>query len=303
MVGEKKSLHPAFTVTNIKTLIPILLDIKQDEHSSWFFLFELHLQAHNLVFLIHGSATRTDLDATTVKHLDSLCRQWMFSTMAKGFMLTVLKSGKTAKGIWDHLKKLFQDNKGIRAATLEIKFVNLKFTECNGVDDYCDKLKLFSDRLSDLDFPMNDKRLVTQLVNGLTEEYNTVASFIQQSMPSFDSARSQLRTEEIRRSQQTLSSTPTTLAAAASPVHRNNQRQNRPNSNRRGPRPPSHGNDWTQNPAAQPPLLPTSSMHQTTQPTPGYARQPSYPPYWPPYWHVPPFPYSTAPAWQPRRPH
>ncbi|XP_026429964.1 uncharacterized protein LOC113326453 [Papaver somniferum] len=179
MAGDKKTLHPAFTINNIKTLIPILLDIKQDEYSSWVFLFELHLQAHRLLFLIDGSTPPPDVDATTVLQLDALCRQWMFSTMTKDLMLTVLKSGETAQEIWNHLKKLFQDNKGNRAATLERQFVNLKFVDCTSIDDYCDKIKYLSDRLRDLDFPMNDKRLVIQLVNGLPEEYNMVASFIQ----------------------------------------------------------------------------------------------------------------------------
>ncbi|XP_026381160.1 uncharacterized protein LOC113275805 [Papaver somniferum] len=80
--------------------------------------------------------------------------------MDKDLMLTVLKSGNTSKEIWDHLQRLFQDNKGSRAATLEGKFVNLKFIDCNDVDDYCDKLKALANRLSDLDFPMNDKRLL-----------------------------------------------------------------------------------------------------------------------------------------------
>ncbi|XP_026450888.1 uncharacterized protein LOC113351024 [Papaver somniferum] len=192
MEGDKKSLHPAFVVTNIKTLIPILLDIKQDEYSSWAFLFEIHLQAHGLLFLIDGSAPTTEIDKNILTQLDALCRQWMFSTMAKDFMLTVLRSGKTARELWDHLQKLFQDNKGNRAATLESKFVNIKFVDCSSIDDYCDKLKSLSDRLTNLDFPMNDKRLVIQLVNSLPEEYNTVASFIQQSMPTFDASRSQL---------------------------------------------------------------------------------------------------------------
>ncbi|RZC93882.1 hypothetical protein C5167_016575 [Papaver somniferum] len=141
--------------------------------------------------------------------------------MAKDLMLTVLKTGTTAKEIWDHLQRLFQDNKGSRAATLESKFVNLKFIDCNDIDDYYDKLKALANRLSDLDFPMNDQRLVIELVNGLPEEYNTVASFIQQSMPLFDAARSQLRTEEIRRQQQSHSSSHTALAATntSSPDH------------------------------------------------------------------------------------
>ncbi|XP_026400298.1 uncharacterized protein LOC113296186 [Papaver somniferum] len=167
MAGDKKTVHPAFAINNIKTLIPIILDIKQDEYSSWIFLFELHLQAHRLLFLINGSAPPPDVDANTVLQLDVLCRQWMFSTMAKDLMITVLKSGKTAKEIWNHLKKLFQDNKGNRTATLERKFVNLKFIDCTSIDGYCDKLKSLSNRLLDLDFPMDDKRLVIQLVNGL----------------------------------------------------------------------------------------------------------------------------------------
>ncbi|XP_026458857.1 uncharacterized protein LOC113359438 [Papaver somniferum] len=170
MAGEKKSVHPAFAINNIKSLIPFILDIKQDEYSSWVFLFDLHLQAHRLLFLIDGSPRPTDIDADTEKQLDALCRQWMFATMTKDLMLTVLKKGKTSKEIWDHLKTLFQDNKGSRAANLESKFVNLKFSDCASVDDYCDKLKSLSDRLSDLEFPMNDKRLVIQLVNGLPEE-------------------------------------------------------------------------------------------------------------------------------------
>ncbi|XP_026451214.1 uncharacterized protein LOC113351446 [Papaver somniferum] len=196
--SNKNTLHPAFAVSNIKVLIPVTLDIKQDEYSSWVLLFQLHLQAHNLLFLIDSSSPTPDLDDATILQLDALCRQWMFSTMTKDLMLTVLKTGKTAKDLWDHLKRLFQDNKRNRAASLESKFVNLRFIDCNNVDDYCDKLQALSSRLSDLEFPMDEKRLVIQLVNGLPEEYNTVASFIQQSMPSFDTARSQLRTEDIR---------------------------------------------------------------------------------------------------------
>ncbi|XP_026458797.1 uncharacterized protein LOC113359366 [Papaver somniferum] len=178
MAGEKKSLHPAFAVTNIKILIPVILDIKQDEYLSWVFLFELHIQAHRLLFLIDGSQKPADVDADTEKQLDTLYRQWICATMTKDLMLTVLKKGKTTKEIWDHLKTLFQDNKCSRDANLESKFVNLKFSDCASVDNYCDKLKSLSDRLHDLDFPMNDKRLLIQLVNGFPEEYNILASFI-----------------------------------------------------------------------------------------------------------------------------
>ncbi|XP_026438555.1 uncharacterized protein LOC113337082 [Papaver somniferum] len=262
MAGDKKSLHPAFVVTNIKTLISILLHIKQDEYSSWVFLFELHLQAHGLLFLIDGTAPPTEIDKNILTQLDALCRQWMFSTMAKDLMLTVLKSGKTARALWDHLQNLFQDNKGNRAATLESKFFNLKFVDCASIDDYCDKLKSLSDRLTDLDFPMNDKRLVIQLVNGLSEEYNIVASFIQQFMPTFDAARSQLRTEEICRTQQTSMASSTALAATGSSTR---QRPQRSGYNKRNQH---HQRPQTQQLSAEPPLLPIQAQF----------RQPNNPP-------------------------
>ncbi|XP_026429290.1 uncharacterized protein LOC113325306 [Papaver somniferum] len=271
MAGDKKTVHPAFAINNIKTLIPIILDIKQDEYSSWVFLFELHLQAHRLIFIINGDKPPPDVGADTVLQLDVLCRQWMFSTMAKDLMLTVLKSGKTAKEIWNHLKKLFQDNKGNALRLLN--------------------LKSLSDRLLDLDFPMDDKRLVIQLVNGLPEEYNTVASFIQQSMPTFDAARSQMRTEEIRRSQQQSQSAPTALAAAAPPSDRSNQCSQRGGHARRG----GHRSFA---PSTEPPLLPTPPYPYQLYGAP----HPTYNIHCPPQWAVPPCPYPTTPPetpWQP----
>ncbi|RZC55983.1 hypothetical protein C5167_014842 [Papaver somniferum] len=221
----------------------------------------------------------------------------MFSTMTKDLMLTVLKTGKTAKDLWDHLKRLFQDNKGNRAASLESKFVNLRFIDCNNVDDYCDKLQALSSRLSDLEFPMDEKRLVIQSVNGLPEEYNTVASFIQQSMPSFDTARSQLRTEEIRREHQSTSNTHAALAAGTPhtshhlPVVAQRHQQSLDRTAPLLPNPTG--------PAFSQPQLPTESNRSPLLPNPASP----FPPY--PHWAYPatpwnvaaPGPYPATPYW------
>ncbi|RZC72148.1 hypothetical protein C5167_035340 [Papaver somniferum] len=303
--SNKNTIHPAFAFSNIKVLIPVTLDIKQDEYSSWVLLFQLHLQAHNLLFLIDSSSPTPDLDAATILQLDALCHQWMFSTMTKDLMLTVLKTGKTAKDLWNHLKRLFQDNKGNRAASLESKFVNLKFIDCNNVDDFCDKLQALSNRLSDLEFPMDEKRLVIHLVNGLPEEYNTVAYFIQQSMPSFDTARSQLRTEEIRREHQSTSNTHASLAAGTPhtshhlPVAAQRHQQSPFFSTEQSP----HSLDRTA------PLLPnpTGPLLSHQKPTTGSNISPllpnlasPFPPY--PRWASPwnaaaPVPYPATPYW------
>ncbi|XP_026405463.1 uncharacterized protein LOC113300474 [Papaver somniferum] len=209
--------------------------------------------------------------------------------MAKDLMLTVLITGKTGKELWNHLKSLFRDNKGNGAANLESKFVNLRFVDCNNVDDYCDKLQALSNRPSDLDFPMDEKRLVIQLVNGLPKEYNTVASFIQQSMPSFDTARSQLRTEEIRREHQSNSSSHTALAAANNP--RLPPAVSSSASNRFRSASVHHRSEHS-------PLLGHQAALLPTPPGPRH----HYPnaPNWAPQWTSSPSPYSAVPYWSHR---
>ncbi|CAH9147389.1 unnamed protein product [Cuscuta epithymum] len=328
MVGDnqpsKSTIHPALTLNNIKTHIPITLDLKDDEYSSWVFLFELHLEAHNLMFLIDGEAAPSTIDGPTRKQLDALVRQWMFSTMSKDLMLTVLKSGKTAKDLWDRLKSLFQDNKGTRAALIEIKFVNLKFVDCSSVDDYCDKLHTFAERLQDLGFAMDDKRLVIQLVNGLPPEYDTVASLISQTMPSFEAARSQLRTEEKRRAQQSAVTSPTALVVPASPSAAAYQTEPSASNQAAVYQTEASASNRVSTPTRQPrissnhrrsrsnnrrPMSSDSSGHSSPGRflAPGHSPAgapliPGYPSPWQPFWAIPPCPYPTAspgPLWTP----
>ncbi|XP_026377622.1 uncharacterized protein LOC113271913 [Papaver somniferum] len=144
---------------------------------------------------------------------------------------------------------------------------------------------------------MNDKRLVIQLVNGLPEEYNTVASFIQQSMPTFDASRSQLRTEEIRHTQQTSMASYTTLEATGSSP---GQRPQRSGYNKRNQH---HQRPQTQQLSAEPPLLPTpAQFRQPNNPRATVYRNPAYPTPYMPYWAAPPSPYHTVPHWHPTAP-
>ncbi|RZC49844.1 hypothetical protein C5167_018270 [Papaver somniferum] len=55
------------------------------------------VEAHRLLFLINGDKPPADVDADTVLQLDALCRQWMFSTMAKDLMLPSSNLAKLLK--------------------------------------------------------------------------------------------------------------------------------------------------------------------------------------------------------------
>ena len=72
-------------------------------------------------------------------------------------------------------------------------------------------LKSLSDQLKNVGFPVDNNRLVLQLVSGLTEPYKGVATLIRQSdpLPQFYQARSMLVLEEsgLKKAAQTSSST------------------------------------------------------------------------------------------------
>ncbi|KAJ8529617.1 hypothetical protein K7X08_036452 [Anisodus acutangulus] len=63
---------------------------------------------------------------------------------------------------------------------------------------------MFADQLSNVGSPVTNQRLVLQLIAGLNEQYDRVATFIQQSnqLPPFYEARSRLIHEETQKAKQ-----------------------------------------------------------------------------------------------------
>ncbi|XP_050909955.1 uncharacterized protein LOC127123823 [Lathyrus oleraceus] len=67
------------------------------------------------------------------------------------------------------------------------------------VSAYCQCLKMLSNQLRNSGSPVNNHRLVLQLISGLPEAYPSVATLIRQSnpLPTFYQARSMLTLEEV----------------------------------------------------------------------------------------------------------
>ncbi|KAL1371090.1 hypothetical protein AAHE18_01G107500 [Arachis hypogaea] len=97
---------------------------------------------------------------------------------------------------WNRLCDIFQGNKHSRAVTLEYDFSHVDMADFSNVSTYCQHLKSLSDQLKNS--PVDNNRLIFQLVSGLTEPYKGVATFIRQSdpLPQFYQARSTLTLEE-----------------------------------------------------------------------------------------------------------
>ncbi|XP_057251827.1 uncharacterized protein LOC130591890 [Beta vulgaris subsp. vulgaris] len=118
----------------------------------------------------------------------------------------------------ERLRDIFQDNKHSRAVYLENQFSNTHLENFKDISAYCQRLKMLSDQLAGVGSPVSDQRLVLQLVAGLTDAYDNVASLIQQRdpLPPFYTARSMLTLEESRKSQQLGSSSNALLASTDS---------------------------------------------------------------------------------------
>jgi len=84
----------------------------------------------------------------------------------------------TAMEAWNCLADIFQDNQNARAVTIEQEFSNTRMEDFPNVSAYCQHLKMLSDRLRNVGSPVNNYRLVRQLISGLPEAYRSVATLI-----------------------------------------------------------------------------------------------------------------------------
>jgi len=110
----------------------------------------------------------------------------------------ILEPDTTAMEACNRLRDIFQDNKHSRAVTLEYDFTHVNMEDFPSVSAYCQHLKSLSDQLKNVGSPVDNNRLVLQLVSGLTKPYKGVATLIRQRdpLPQFYQARSMLTLEE-----------------------------------------------------------------------------------------------------------
>ncbi|XP_057456533.1 uncharacterized protein LOC130747578 [Lotus japonicus] len=199
----KSDFHPALTVSNIRNNIPIILDVETDRYGTWAELFRIHARSHRVLHHIVPTADKPPPPVTDPAYeqwatLDATVLQWIYSTISVDLMTNIMEPGSTAFTAWTHLADLFQDNQNARAVTLEQEFSTVRMEAFPTVAAYCQRLKTLSDQLRDVGAPVNNHRLVLQLISGLTGAYRGIATLIRQSnpLPSFHQARSMLTLEE-----------------------------------------------------------------------------------------------------------
>ncbi|XP_010678550.1 uncharacterized protein LOC104894082 [Beta vulgaris subsp. vulgaris] len=184
---------------NIKHHVPLILDVENVHYSSWAELFKVTARANQVLdHIIPPTETPDIKDKALWERIDVVVLQWIYGTIFEDLMLIILEPDSTAQQAWERLRDIFQDNKHSRAVYPEQQFSSTQLENFKIVFAYCQKLKMISDQLAGVGSPMSNQRLVLQLVAGLTDAYDNVASIIQQSdpLPPFYKARSMLTLEE-----------------------------------------------------------------------------------------------------------
>ncbi|GJX83359.1 hybrid signal transduction histidine kinase M [Tanacetum coccineum] len=214
-----------YGITNIKTYIPLMLDLDELNYDSWSELFTLHCKSFGVLHLIDGTSPSTNQTNDEWGKLDSLVKLWIFGTISKPLLQRVLKKNVSTHDVWKMLKDVFHDNKSARAMQLDNDLRNIELRNLT-ITEYFHKINRLADLLANIDAPVDEKNLVAYAINGLGDKYEHVAGIIRhrETSPTFAQTQSMLLLEESRLARKTTrqsardptSSSPHVLLAAAS---------------------------------------------------------------------------------------
>ncbi|XP_062104493.1 uncharacterized protein LOC133815698 [Humulus lupulus] len=204
MSNNKEKFHPALSITNVKSVIPITLDNETGQYHSRAALFTVQLRVHNLLDHIFPPTEEVAkaayekekaADPALWKRLDTAILQWIYATISSDLLHAILFKDDSAQAAWNRLETLFLDNKGSHATQLEEELAAVNFENFSIIDAYCNHVKSLSDRLADVDAPVTNSRLVLKLTGGLPDSYSSMVDYIQNQdpLPPFENCRSRLK--------------------------------------------------------------------------------------------------------------
>lgn len=189
----------AFGITNIKTHIPIKLDLEDHNYDVWRELLQTHCLAFDVLGHIDGSSEPANADDAQWHKQDSLVKLWLYGTLAEKLFRSSFKPGGTSRDIWLRIENQFHNNKEARAIQVDNDLRTLEIGDMT-IQVYCQKLKSYSDLFANLDAHVVDRTFVIFMLNGLNDRFDNIINVIKHRdpFPTFDSAQSMLEMEEER---------------------------------------------------------------------------------------------------------
>ena len=196
------NLHAqAVALTNIKSLVPLTLDVGSTAYPKWRGLHIITLGKYSLTNYVLSDEVHPDL--APWHRLDCVVVSWLLGTVSPNLLEIVMTSSDinhqpTSRAVWLLLEDVFLGNKEARALLLDTEFRTFAQGDLS-ISDYCRRLKSMADQLGSLGEPVPDRTLVLAALRGLNERFAHLASFTkrQTPFPTFDKVRNDLLLEEL----------------------------------------------------------------------------------------------------------
>ena len=146
-------LCPSLTVTNIKNHVPIQLEIEKGLYSTWSHLFQTHCKAYRVLdhIIPPEKPSMSNVDQDEWDYVDDHVLTWIYGTISRDLMHTVISPGDTAQTTWVKIGDVFQDNKATWAIYLKDQFSHADMAKFTDVISYCLHLKNLADQLANVD--------------------------------------------------------------------------------------------------------------------------------------------------------
>lgn len=182
---------------NIRSHVPITLDIDEANYSQWRCFFDSVLGKFGLTQHVRGVPS---LDERTAewRQADHCVVNWIHTTISTSLFNIVHKPRCSAYTLWTNVENIFRDNELQSAVYLEAELRSLQQGDMS-INQYCTKLKHLADQLHDIGHPVSEPSQVLNMLRSLNPRYRHVKPVIKDKCPphTLMSARSFLLLEEL----------------------------------------------------------------------------------------------------------
>jgi len=191
------NLHAqAVAVQNIRSLIPILLDLNAGNYARWRDQFLLTAGKFSLEDHVLRDPPACVFPDWT--RMDCVVKSWIYGTVSNDLADTAMERDTTARAAWLALETQFLGNRETRVLYLDAQFRQFVQGDLSIVD-YCRTFKQMVAKLRDLGEHVTDRTLVLNVIRGLNDRYTALGLHLRRArpFPTFDDVCADLLMEEL----------------------------------------------------------------------------------------------------------
>ncbi|XP_023729628.1 uncharacterized protein LOC111877339 [Lactuca sativa] len=132
-----KPVEKPYGITNIKSVVPLPLDLERLNYDAWRELFQTHCISYGVSD--HLVIAKDKPDDEEWNRINYVVKSWLYATLFESLLQMILKRNATASQIWKNLEDLFRDNKDAKVIQLDNELRNIVMGD-SSVTDYCARI-------------------------------------------------------------------------------------------------------------------------------------------------------------------